>query len=269
MNPSTYINSGVLELYVLDRLSPDERRQVEAYVEEHPEVRQEVREIELALERYALLQGTQTPPPASVLSATLAALPFNKATTTTPPTAKKISNQGSNLPLWLLSLGIALALAGLVYFMIQASRRSSEVSELQQRFTILEQDCERIRDNSRQNQQQIAFLTDANTRDVLLSGSENAPDSRAVVFYNPTDGEVLFSPANLPPPPTGKQYQLWAIDANGPQDLGVLDRNLENNQLLDVRFIPDAAAFAITLEDEGGKPTPDLTQLQVIGEVGS
>ncbi|WP_420460233.1 anti-sigma factor [Neolewinella sp.] len=268
MDIQAYINSGVLELYVLDRLSPDERRQVETYAEQYPDVRQEIEEIELALEEYAILNGQLTPPAPTALTAVLAALPTTTAAAR--PTAAKNDPpppRRPNWPLWLLALALGMALFGLYYFYQQAQRRGTSIGELQQRFTTLEQDCERIRDNNQENRQQLALLSDADTRGIVLAGSDNAPDSRAVVFYNQQAGEVLFSAANLPAPPAGKQYQLWAIDANGPQDLGVLDEELTSDTLLDVRFIPNAAAFAITLEDAGGKPSPDLSQLQVIGEV--
>ena len=268
MDIQAYINSGVLELYVLDRLSPDERRQVETYAEQYPEVRQEIEEIEVALEEYAVLNGSLTPPPAASLTAVLAALPAVAPPVRTPAVPREAAKEDRpNWLLWLLALALGMALFGLYYYFQQAQARTSSIDQLQQRFTTLEQDCERIRDNNQQNRQQLALLSDVNTRGIVLAGSDNAPDSRAVVFYNQQAGEVLFSAANLPVPPSGKQYQLWAIDANGPQDLGVLDEQLTGDTLLDVRFVADVAAFAVTLEDAGGKPTPDLSQLQVIGEV--
>ena len=278
MDLSSYINSGVLELYVLDRLSPDERREVERYAEQYPEVKGEITEIEVALEKFAVLSGAGTPPSPAVLENVLpkvraaSALPRAAVrppvTTAATAAATAAPARSTGALTWILAAALLLALAGLVYYLTQANDRSETINELQQRFSTLEQECEQARVSNQNDRQQLALLTDIDTRDVILTGSDNAPDSRAVVFYNPTSGEVLFSAANLPAPPAGKQYQLWAIDAQGPQDLGVLSPTLTNQELLDVRYLPDVAAFAITLEDEGGKPSPDLTQLQVIGEVG-
>ncbi len=271
MDSSSYINSGVLELYVLDRLSPDERREVERYAEQYPEVRQELTEIEVALEKYAVLRGAQTPPPVNVLDDVLSAI----GARTTPPTTTTVAPPAPAAPAanplpWLLTALLALALGGLIYYYLQAGERRESIDELEQRFTLLEQECEQQRANFQADRQRIALLTRIDTRDVLLAGSENAPDSRALVFYNPSVGEVLFSASNLPAPPAGKQYQLWALDAEGqPLDLGVLSPSLTNQELLDVRYVPNASAFAVTLEDAGGKPSPDLSQLQVIGEVPS
>ena len=281
MDLQTLLNSGTLELYVLDRLDPDERRRVEAYAREYPEVREEITAIEEALEQYTVLQGTRTPPPPEALTEVLSRLPAGTppppppadsagGTPARPATGQATSGSlgGVNWIPWLLALALGAALFTTYYYYQGEQDRQQEINELRQRFTTLEQDCERIRDANRENQQQLALLSDADTRSIVLAGTENAPESRAVVFYNAVAGEVLFSAANLPVPPAGKQYQLWVIDAEGPHDLGVLARDTTAGTLRPVRYVPEAAAFAITLEDEGGQPTPDLSQLQVIGEVG-
>ena len=55
MNPNVkaYIESGVLELYVMGASNPEEALAVEQMAAAHPEVRQELESISLALERYA------------------------------------------------------------------------------------------------------------------------------------------------------------------------------------------------------------------------
>lgn len=54
MNLTPYINSGVLELYVLDQLSPEERKGVERMVKMYPLIKDELSAIENALEKYAM-----------------------------------------------------------------------------------------------------------------------------------------------------------------------------------------------------------------------
>lgn len=272
MDLSAYINSGILELYVLDRLAPDERRRVESYAAEYPEVKSEIEHIELDLERYAVLHGAATPPAPAVLDRVLreiqptAASPATSTPTTPPPAT---AAGGSGALTWILLIALALAAAGLIYYYLQSQDRGSEMEGLSQRYDQLEAACQQQASEYEADQQQLALLTDIDTRGVILAGTDNAPDSRARVFYNPDRQSVLFTASNLPAPPAGRQYQLWAINGDGPQDLGVLDLDLTSEELLDVPFVAGAAAFAITLEEAGGKPSPDLTQLQVIGEVGS
>jgi len=49
-----YIETGILELYVLGDISPEEKAQVEEMASKHPEVRAEIAAIERGLEAYAL-----------------------------------------------------------------------------------------------------------------------------------------------------------------------------------------------------------------------
>ncbi len=61
------------------------------------------------------------------------------------------------------------------------------------------------------------------------------------------------------------QYQLWAIVDGKPVDAGVFDSTTAG--LLKMKALAGAAAFAVTIEPRGGKATPSLETLQVIGNV--
>ena len=50
----TYIESGILELYVLGQLSATESNEVEAMAKTHPEIKTEITAIEIAMENYAM-----------------------------------------------------------------------------------------------------------------------------------------------------------------------------------------------------------------------
>lgn len=58
-NLKAYIESGVLELYVLGDLSPEEALQVEEMASQHPEVRDEIAAIEQAMEQYAMQNAVE------------------------------------------------------------------------------------------------------------------------------------------------------------------------------------------------------------------
>ncbi len=57
MNPLTYINSGILELYALNQLDPYEREEAERMMSVFPEIRAELEKIQAALETYAASNG--------------------------------------------------------------------------------------------------------------------------------------------------------------------------------------------------------------------
>ncbi|WP_173088434.1 cupin domain-containing protein [Pedobacter foliorum] len=53
MNLQTYIESGILELYILNLLDESERLMVQSMVLKNPQLKMEIQEIERALENYA------------------------------------------------------------------------------------------------------------------------------------------------------------------------------------------------------------------------
>jgi hypothetical protein len=269
LNIEQYITSGILELYVLDRLEPAEMREVEAMAAEYPEIKAELGQIELSLEGFAMTDAPEVNPDilARLLTGTRSSTGSDTLVDKSPTIpAEKISRgvMASFTP-WILVVGAVL---GLLYFYSQAENQEGELMALQSQFDKLDKDCDESQKILQSTQQFINVLTSPATQDVILAGTDNAPDKSAIVFYNPATQTTLFKATNLPPPPPGKQYQLWAIDADGPKDLGVLATNFAGDVILKVSHLTGVAAFAITLEDEGGKPAPDLTQLQVFGNVG-
>ncbi|SEP58675.1 anti-sigma factor [Neolewinella agarilytica] len=268
MDIKQYISSGILELYVLGRLPPEETREVEANAADYPEIREEIEQIELTLEGMAMAMAPEVSP--ELLDRVLEDLP--RGSTPKPPPSSggsdtKTTSAGGFpriLP-WLLALA---GLLGILYYYFTHSALTAEKEKLEEQMQMLKQECEETENILLASEQRLRDLTNPATQNIILAGTESHPDNGAVVFYNTATNKAFFTPSNLPPPPAGKQYQLWAIDADGPKDLGVLALDISADDIIEVDFLPGVAAFAITLEDEGGKPAPDLTQLRVIGNVG-
>lgn len=111
-----------------------------------------------------------------------------------------------------------------------------------------------------------AILSDSGTVSVSLQGVAGMENNRATVYWRSEDKNVYLQADHLPPAPAGKQYQLWALMDGKPVDAGLL-RNGEN--LCRMKPVQKAQAFAITLENAGGSPTPTLSRLYVLGKVRS
>jgi len=76
MNIQAYIESGILEEYVLGTVSPQEKQEVECMSHIYPEIKEELMRTESALEQYALKH--QTPPPASLKETLFAQMNFDE-----------------------------------------------------------------------------------------------------------------------------------------------------------------------------------------------
>ena len=97
-----------------------------------------------------------------------------------------------------------------------------------------------------------------------MKGIEGKEDALATVFWNTQTKQTYINVNNLPAPPEGMQYQLWALADGVPIDAGVFD---VNGEIQLTKKIESAQTFAVTLEEAGGKPSPNLEQLFVIGNV--
>jgi anti-sigma-K factor RskA len=93
----------------------------------------------------------------------------------------------------------------------------------------------------------------------LTSPTGDHPNAKANVAWQSDRQSGVITINNMPPAGEGRDYQLWAIDANhkDPINAGIL--HVEPNGITRIRFKPeqDASqikAFAISLEREGGVP---------------
>lgn len=64
MNLKNYIASGVLELYIFDVLTEEEKHSVEKNIERFSEVREEIKDIENALLVFSFANSMPAPPSA-------------------------------------------------------------------------------------------------------------------------------------------------------------------------------------------------------------
>lgn len=275
MNIKEWINSGIIESYVLGELSEAEAREVEEMAERHPEVKAEISQTELALEGLARKAAVE---PRAGLKDDL----FSKIDTTTSeektapaqaprqaPQPKVVEIRSNIRPWqWLSAAAVALLILStllIFYYRNQWQEAESQLAgyiagerELSQQYQALRSDYEQLRE------QQEQVFTNPDFKQVRLKGTDVAPSAFAVVYWNDASDQVYLNPTGLPQPEAGKQYQLWGIVDGQPASAGVFDFQ---NELLAMQEIDGASAFAITLEPEGGSENPTLDTMYVLGEV--
>jgi anti-sigma-K factor RskA len=93
-----------------------------------------------------------------------------------------------------------------------------------------------------------------------LAPSAPAPaDAKATVAWQPGRQSGVIRISNLPAPQPGRDYQLWAVDAEHKDPISAGIVRVDKNGVAQVRFKPvekaeHVKAFAISLEREGGVP---------------
>ena len=257
MDIKAYISSGILEQYVLGKLSPQEEAEVAQKAEQHPEIRQELDAIEMALEEYALLHGKMPPP--GVLSAILQRLHAEQQLPGQAPTRRL------RMLSYAAGLLLVVAVAGLLAFYQKTRQQEGVIAGLNQQMEAVRQSCDSVQLVAQQLENILDFVRQPATRAIAMESTGLSPDAIATVFYNPETQRSLIGVGQLPTPASDKQYQLWAITGAGPVSMGVFELAAGGQPLQEVSFVSDAQAFAVTLENRGGSPVPTLDQMYVLG----
>lgn len=278
MNTQAYIESGILEEYVLGTASPQERREVECLSQIYPEIQAELQQLEKTLEQYALKH--QVAPPRELKDRIFSQMTFgpgaradetDEIPTISEPIAPFTPTGGTEIrlgqntaarPLW----GMA-AVAASVLLAIFGIWAAYQLADARGQTDQLAMEVENLKQVNAYNEALAAHYRNPSVRAIRMPGLDKSPQSSVVALWNQQTKEVFLDVQNLPAAPAGKQYQLWGIVNGAPVDMGVLDPNFSNRLLRMKSVGDDPAAFAITLEKEGGSPNPTLEEMYVMGKV--
>lgn len=256
MNIKEYISSGILELYVLGQTSAQESQEVEKNAGQYPEIADELEALQIAL--LSFNQTVAKAPPPHLEQKILDSIKGRSS-------GQTAHGNNSSPYLWIGLL--ALALAGMGYFYQQNQRSTAALASLQSDFAKLKKDCEAVQNHFAKQNKYIAVVGDTGDRAVAMEGQETVPGAFGVVHWNPKKRQAFLEIKNLPDPPPGKQYQLWAIVDGQPTDMGVFDIERGEMVLQELPFIAAPQAFAVTLEKAGGSAVPTLDQMVMIGNI--
>ncbi len=277
MNTQEYISSGIVESYVLGLADEAERVEFEQMCTLHAEVRLARDAFELSLEQHAIASAVA--PPAPLREAILQQLSAEPAAEIrgNAPVVQMQPVRRAAIPMTMRYVAAAAIIllvgsAGLnIYYFNKYKDFSQRYDQLLSQQTELAKNNDVLQTKLSTYEHTITGLTDTNMAVIKMYGSgvpsngSPAPGSLATVLWDTRSKDVYLMVNNLPQPTAGKQYQLWAIVDNQPVDAGML--KMENGQVMvKMKNIPRAQLFAITLEQQGGSPTPK-GPMYVLGKV--
>jgi len=262
MNINDYISSGILEQYVLGDISPQEKKEVECMSHIYPELQEELLKVQIALEGFALDNAIEVPSHLkknifeAIEKEVVDIIPISKVVELKPvvtsESTKPVKQFSSKKYLVAASVVLVVSAAS-VYFMLQSNFNQKELA--------LNNKIEAIAKEKEDVKNQLAILSVENNKPFVLTGNTKALGKTMVVLWNNKTGNVYVNNVHLPQAPTDKQYQLWALKDGKPIDLGVFNTN---GSIQNMKSVAGAQAFAVTLEQKGGSPTPHLEELYAI-----
>jgi anti-sigma-K factor RskA len=267
-----YIQSGLIESYVLGLTDAEETAEVERLRKRYTQVEDAINEFSLALEKKAF-ENAINPPPELKAKIFSQIHKDDRSNETIPfyptDTRKELGPPTSNIGMWrtlaAASIILLIGSAALNFYLY------SRYSDNKDAYQALLSERETLQANNQVYQTQLkewrsaaAMMSDT-TMAMVKMRNPKGEDEAATVFWNIQNKDVYVMVNKLPEPPAGKQYQLWALVDGTPVDAGVLDPSCTS--VCKMKNIPKAQAFAITLEKEGGNLSPNLKALHVIGNI--
>ena len=249
----------------------------------YPELKDELVRTQLILEKYA--QSLAITPPAALKPRIMELIRSTKQeiADTGSPSASSDDTQKETKVIRMVPnswrIGVAASIAALIGISVLYVSQRNTVSDLKEQVARVESESVEkqselqnqlasLETNLNETEQLKAFILHEHTEEIVLAGTSLSPDSKVRAYWNTDNANVVMVADKLPTPEAGKQYQLWAISEGTPMDLGVMDKEAVMSSQITVST-KNVQAFAITLEKEGGSPTPTLEQMYVVGTVKS
>ena len=282
-NLKAYIESGVLELYVLGDLSPQEALQVQEIAIKHQEVREELAAIESAMEKFAMQNAIQ--PSASVETKLFEKLGISLDEQTEPvlipslPQETKIVQlEPNDGKIKTLRYALVACVALLVISTAALFITYSKLTDAHDQIASLNLDKQKFAgivsklEYSNQGLSNLVEMNDSKEwATIKMQGQAISPQSKMNVYWNKKNKSVLINylAMDLPKADAKHEYQLWAMVNGKPVSLGVFGKtdSTSKEALLKMQTIQEAQAFAVTLEPMGGSVNPTMEKLTVMGGV--
>lgn len=266
MDVNTYIDSGILELYVAGALSEKESEEVYALMQQHPEILQEVLEIESAVMK--LTAAASPDRTEGIWNAVKTGI--HEAIKEEAPkviTLKKTRYNWVTYTGWAASIVLA---AGLLWTLNQNQSLKTDIKTAETQQSELELQIEKSRSSLEETKTLLSVLRDAEIKQIPLEGQGDFTNTYAKVYWDKNSKRVFIDAQGLPDPPRGKVYQVWSLKLSPltPTSLGTIAQfDQDANKIFELPNPNESEAFGITLEPAGGSETPTMDQLYTLGVV--
>ena len=239
-----FLDTDLLEKYLLGTTSTEETLQVERYIAMYPEVRETYDELQENLETFAKMHAIKAPEG-------LKDRILNRI---------KAENSGRRkfLRYAIAASFVAFIFAGASYFFWNQNQNLVEENTIvSNKIKDLEQDMkERLEDV----RNQFIVLNNPQTKRYNVMGNKKARDLKAVAYINPVKKLSYINVSKLPNLPEDQCYQMWA-EVNGEMvNLGIITEADNTEKLLALPYAENAVSY-ITIEPKGGNETPTVANI--------
>ncbi|MEL4307883.1 anti-sigma factor [Joostella sp. CR20] len=232
-----FLESDLLERYLIGETSYEEEVRVEHYLDTYPEVLKEYQTLEDNLAMYAKAHAKQAPK--EVKENVL------KQIKEEAHTSKK------TVPWYFIAACVTTLLFGATTITLwnQNKLLYNENNTVATQIESLKKDIVNTNSKLENIKSKYAVLNDPETRKYVITGNERAKNLKSVAYINPKERISAINVVSMPELPKDKEFKMWA-EVNGEMiSLGVLEK--ADRKLMALPFQDNASNYKITIESKG------------------
>ncbi|WP_370476908.1 anti-sigma factor [Tamlana flava] len=241
---TTFLNSGLLEKYLLGETTSVETEKVESFISKYPEVQNAYNTLQHNLEVVAKMNAVEAPQ--GILNNILDEL--DEA----PVVELNVKRSYKKWYKFSIAASVAaLLFAGTSYIFYNQNQKLSKENQV-----VVDEIFDLRSDIAKNNamldnvMRQLLRLNNPETEKYIINGNERAKDLKTVAYINPKEKTSMIDVVSLPELPEEQCYQIWAELQGKMVSLGILDK--ADRKLKNIPYMEDALALNITIEPKGG-----------------
>lgn len=252
----SFLQSGILDKYILGATTASENLEVEHYISNYPEVEAEYNKLQDSLEIIAKANAIEAPK--FILDA------IHNDIEDQP--VIKFHNTRKKTAWYSIAASIAAFIfAGYSFFLYQQNQTlSNENQVVVDEIFDLRSDIENNNNKLDNIMHQFMKLNNPETEKYVLRGNDRAKNLKTVAYINAIDKTSMIDVVSLPQLPENQNYQIWAELQDKMVNLGILD--ISDRKLKSIPYMEDALSLSITIEPKAGQSNTNTEN--AVAEIG-
>ncbi|MUU77974.1 anti-sigma factor [Winogradskyella endarachnes] len=238
----TFLNSNLLNKYLVGETSLEETKEVEHFISTYPEAEQAFEKLQDNLEIIAKAGAVDVPH--DILEDILDSIDDTND-------AKVIQLVQNKKTSWYsIAASAAAVLFAVTSFMLYQKNMelNNENNVVVEEIYDLRSDIETNNSKLEELSRELLKLNNPDAKKYVINGNERAKNLKTVAYINPIEKTSMIDVITLPQLPEEQHYEIWAEMQDKMVNLGILDES--DRKLKQIPYMEDALALSIKIKSK-------------------
>lgn len=251
-----FLNSNLLQKYLVGDTSLEESKEVEHFISNYPEAAQAYENLQGNLEIIAKAGAVDLPK--DILGEILESLETTNDTKVIQLVQKR------NTPWYSFAASAAAVLFAVTSFMLYQKNMqlNTENNVVVEEIFDLRGDIESNNLKLDELSRELLKLNNPDSKKYVINGNARAKNLKTVAYINSVEKTSMIDVITLPQLQKGQQYQIWAELQDRMVNLGILDES--DRKLKQIPYMEDALALSIKIGTKGDNANENDTEVAEI-----